>query len=114
MGKKRETRHSGDAAKGSAADEKNASAGHKGRVPGAHKEEAPASHAEGVPVGRVPAVRVRMYRQGLGDCHLITFDEGGEPEEILFKDPHLVASIVLFVIAAAFAMSGMPLPLIEK
>lgn len=29
------------------------------------------------------AVRVRMYRQGLGDCHLITFDPDGSPTHVL-------------------------------
>jgi Metallo-beta-lactamase superfamily len=32
---------------------------------------------------RVPAVRVRMYRQGLGDCFLLTFDVGGEEKHVL-------------------------------
>jgi hypothetical protein len=33
--------------------------------------------------GAGPAVRVRMYRQGLGDCHLITFDPDGDPKHVL-------------------------------
>lgn len=45
---------------------------------------------------------------------VFTVDEGGEPEEIIFKDPHLVASSVLFVIAAGLAMSGVGLPLVER
>ena len=28
-------------------------------------------------------VRVRMYRQGLGDCFLITFDPGGQEKHLL-------------------------------
>src|SRR5713101_1638218 len=30
-----------------------------------------------------PAVRVRMYRQGLGDCFLVTFDAGGDERHML-------------------------------
>jgi 4-hydroxybenzoate polyprenyltransferase len=45
---------------------------------------------------------------------IFTADEGGEPEEILFKDPHLVISIVLFVAAAGIAMLGTTLPLLER
>ena len=30
-----------------------------------------------------PRVRVRMYRQGLGDCFLITFDAGGDEKHML-------------------------------
>lgn len=32
---------------------------------------------------RLPRVRVRMYRQGLGDCFLVTFDEGGDERHML-------------------------------
>lgn len=32
---------------------------------------------------RAPAVRVRMYRQGLGDCFLVTFDVGGDERHML-------------------------------
>jgi len=31
----------------------------------------------------LPRVRVRMYRQGLGDCFLLTFDEGGDERHML-------------------------------
>lgn len=31
----------------------------------------------------VPSVRVRMFRQGLGDCFLITFDVGGDERHML-------------------------------
>ncbi|MFY9235323.1 MAG: decaprenyl-phosphate phosphoribosyltransferase [Fimbriimonadaceae bacterium] len=34
-------------------------------------------------------------------------DEGGEPESLLFRDPHIVASIVLFVVSIILAMSGL-------
>ena len=33
--------------------------------------------------GRLPKVRVRMYRQGLGDCFLLTFNPGGDERHIL-------------------------------
>ena len=33
--------------------------------------------------GQLPAVRVRMYRQGLGDCFLLTFDVGGDEAHML-------------------------------
>jgi glyoxylase-like metal-dependent hydrolase (beta-lactamase superfamily II) len=32
---------------------------------------------------QLPAVRVRMYRQGLGDCFLLTFDVGGDEAHML-------------------------------
>ena len=38
------------------------------------------AHAGG---GKKTVVRVRMYRQGLGDCHLITFDPDGSPVHVL-------------------------------
>ena len=31
----------------------------------------------------LPKVRVRMYRQGLGDCFLLTFNPGGNEKHIL-------------------------------
>src|SRR5664279_2914030 len=31
----------------------------------------------------LPKLRVRMYRQGLGDCFLLTFNPGGEEKHIL-------------------------------
>jgi len=34
-------------------------------------------------VGNLPKLRVRMYRQGLGDCFLLTFNPGGEEKHIL-------------------------------
>jgi hypothetical protein len=33
--------------------------------------------------GSLPKVRVRMYRQGLGDCFLITFDAGGDERHMM-------------------------------
>jgi 4-hydroxybenzoate polyprenyltransferase len=39
--------------------------------------------------------------------------EGGEPENVLLKDPHILTSVVLFVITAALAMTGLQAPFIE-
>lgn len=39
-----------------------------------------------LPAAGAPAVRVRMYRQGLGDCFLITFDVGGNNEQHMLID----------------------------
>lgn len=36
-------------------------------------------------------------------------DEGGEPESLLFKDAHIVASLLFFVASVLFAMSGVRL-----
>jgi hypothetical protein len=33
--------------------------------------------------GNLPKLRVRMYRQGLGDCFLLTFNPGGEEKHVL-------------------------------
>jgi hypothetical protein len=35
------------------------------------------------PASPPPAIRVRMYRQGLGDCFLVTFDVGGDEKHML-------------------------------
>jgi len=48
------------------------------------KKKAPANKKPKKPAaGSVPRVRVRMYRQGLGDCFLITFDVGGNEKHML-------------------------------
>jgi hypothetical protein len=39
--------------------------------------------------------------------------EGGEPESLLFKDIHLLVSIVGFLICAVLALNGVTLPLLE-
>jgi len=44
---------------------------------------------------------------------IFVFDEGGEPEQILLRDPHIILSLLLFVVAAMFALSGIRLPLLE-
>src|SRR5664279_3955517 len=33
--------------------------------------------------GDLPKLRVRMYRQGLGDCFLLTFNPGGDEKHVL-------------------------------
>jgi 4-hydroxybenzoate polyprenyltransferase len=40
-------------------------------------------------------------------------DEGGEPETLLFTDPHLLASILLFLASVTFAMMTDKFPFIE-
>lgn len=41
-------------------------------------------------------------------------EEASEPEKLLFADKHLLASVILFVLSALFAMQGYSLPLIES
>ncbi len=52
----------------------------KAKVP-KHKPRKRAPPGSGVV--SVPAVRVRMFRHGLGDCFLITFDVGGDERHML-------------------------------
>ena len=54
-----------------------------------------------------------MY--GITRYILVVFalDEGGEPADLLFRDRHIVASVVLFVLFAALATSGLRIPVIE-
>jgi 4-hydroxybenzoate polyprenyltransferase len=40
-------------------------------------------------------------------------NEGGEPEMLLLKDPHIILSVVGFVAAAVVAMSGLTMPLLD-
>jgi len=53
---------------------------------------------------------------GLARYLLLVFvrEEGGEPADILTRDPHILASIVLFGIAATAAMNGLVLPFLER
>ena len=44
---------------------------------------------------------------------VFAYDEGGEPESVLLKDPHIWGSVIGFVAMAALAMSGVQVPLIE-
>jgi 4-hydroxybenzoate polyprenyltransferase len=41
-------------------------------------------------------------------------DEGGEPETLLFKDPHMLFSILMFLVTAVLAMSGVHIPILEQ
>lgn len=52
---------------------------------------------------------------GISRYVLLVFskDEGGEPESLLFSDPHILLSVVAFVAAAAFAISGVRIPFLE-
>jgi 4-hydroxybenzoate polyprenyltransferase len=45
---------------------------------------------------------------------IFTRDEGGEPADVLFGDPHILGSVVLFLITAVIAVSGVHIPLLEK
>lgn len=51
---------------------------------------------------------------GIARYVMIVFsqDEGGEPETLLYKDKHLLASVILFVVTAVMAISGVEVPLI--
>ncbi len=54
------------------------------KTPAASKR--PRASAAKATAANAPAVRVRMYRQGLGDCFLITFDCGGKNEQHMLID----------------------------
>lgn len=41
-------------------------------------------------------------------------EEGGEPENLLFADPHLIVSIILFVALLVLATSGVEIPFLER
>ncbi|MBV6457689.1 MAG: Decaprenyl-phosphate phosphoribosyltransferase [Fimbriimonadaceae bacterium] len=41
-------------------------------------------------------------------------EEGGEPENLLFADPHLIISILLFIALLLLATSGVEIPFLEK
>ena len=41
-------------------------------------------------------------------------DEGGEPADVLFKDPHIIFSVVGFFISAVIALSGVHIPILEQ
>jgi 4-hydroxybenzoate polyprenyltransferase len=64
-----------------------------------------------------PALFITTIFVYYGICRyvLIIFanDEGGEPETLLFKDPHILGSVVLFVAAAVVALNVTRLPLVE-
>jgi hypothetical protein len=53
--------------------------------------------------GSLPKVRVRMYRQGLGDCFLITFDVGGSERHMMIDCGTLGATTTGVTLAQAVA-----------
>jgi hypothetical protein len=53
-----------------------------------------------------PAVRVRMYRQGLGDCFLVTFDAGGDEAHMLIDCGSLGATTTRVSLARVVADIG--------
>lgn len=52
---------------------------------------------------------------GIARYVLLVFskDEGGEPADVLFKDPHILGSVLLFLACAVFAVTGGTIPLLE-
>ncbi len=44
---------------------------------------------------------------------LLANDEGGEPENLIFRDPHMAATLALYLVTVVVAMSGLGLPFIE-
>lgn len=67
---------------------------------------------------RYPAIVITslFVFYGIARYVLIVFghDEGGEPADLLFRDPQLLASVVLFMASAVLAVSGLRIPLLEK
>src|SRR5262245_9200564 len=47
------------------------------------KPKPPQTDAAGAGATAIPKGRVRMFRQGLGDCFLLTFDVGGAERNML-------------------------------
>lgn len=46
---------------------------------------------------------------------VVVQNEGDEPETLLFRDPHILTAVVLFVVTAALAMESMiPIPILEN
>lgn len=44
---------------------------------------------------------------------VFSFDEGGEPENVLWRDPHVLFSVIGFVVAAILAMKGIEVPWVD-
>lgn len=67
---------------------------------------------------RYPAIVITSLPvfYGIARYVLLTFsrDEGGEPADLLFGDVQLLTSVVLFMVTAIAAVSGLRLPLIER
>lgn len=78
---------------------------------GIYAVESPTAHEHPALVATCLFVFYGIYRYVY-----LTFsrDEGGEPENLLFRDPHLMASILLFAATAVAAMMGMQIPFIES
>ncbi len=53
------------------------------RVSTVRKKKPARTQTTAQPSDNLPKLRVRMYRQGLGDCFLLTFNPGGEEKHIL-------------------------------
>ena len=53
---------------------------------------------------------------GIARYTLVVFalDEGGEPADLLFKDKHIIASVLLFIVSAMLALSVLRIPVIEQ
>src|SRR5271169_5091414 len=53
------------------------------RVATARKNKPATSQPQAPAAVSLPKLRVRMYRQGLGDCFLLTFNPGGDEKHVL-------------------------------
>jgi hypothetical protein len=40
-------------------------------------------------------------------------DEGGEPESILVRDPHMIVTLILYTASVLVAMNGLKVPFVE-
>jgi 4-hydroxybenzoate polyprenyltransferase len=45
---------------------------------------------------------------------IFTLDEGGEPADIIFKDRHMIATVLLFFVTAILAVKGLNMPFLER
>lgn len=67
---------------------------------------------------RYPGLVVTTFFVAYGVCRYLLRvfedDEGGEPADLLFSDPHLVFSILGFFVAAVWAVSGGVLPFVGR
>lgn len=44
---------------------------------------------------------------------LLARDEGGEPETLLLRDPHMILTVILYTLSVLMAMSGFAVPFVE-
>jgi 4-hydroxybenzoate polyprenyltransferase len=67
---------------------------------------------------RFPALILTSFFVAYGICRYVllvfSVDEGGEPADVLFGDPHMIFTIVGFVVTTIIAVSGVHLPLLER